>query len=126
MTVLNDPTIVTHDDALALLRAFMQGAQKARSNLFETFDGIEPKLAESILAAGNPWLFGPKRLLPKLVEHVSRSEAGEPISGSDLFNWAIIALRFEPLIGMAMPLYSPRFRDLTEPDISWVGRTFVR
>lgn len=107
-----------HAKALATLRSILLNAQKARANLFES--GLTE---QDILALGlHKWLVGPVSILPKLAEAIRRAEAGEAISGSDLYNWCLIATKLESIIALASELTS--YGAIPKPDLGWFGQNW--
>ena len=112
---------MNRDEALAALRLMLTASQKARSTMLESLgdDALAEKMAEDL----NPWLFGKRSLVPKLVEYVSRVEAGAPIAGLDLFNFLYVAEQ-EPAIGLVAIALSEG-EGLPERDYAWMGQVWA-
>lgn len=121
-------TIETREDALGLLRLLLRGAQKARSNLAEAFgDENVTKSgtpASWALEQMNPWLYGPKNIVPKLAEYVSKVEAGTTIKGAEMLNWVIIATLLEPSIIVCSGVEEDERLQGIEPDPEWVSKVW--
>jgi hypothetical protein len=109
---------VNHAEALGHLKTMMVSTQKARSNVIESLEGIGDRDPEQLAETTNPWLFGPKSVLPKLVELIPKYEKGAPISGMDFFNLMYVATKFAPEIGVIS------LNPLPEPDHAWVGEVW--
>lgn len=111
---------MTRDQAIAHLRAMQLGAVKARSNIREAFgeEGGGGLSAEELLAQTNPFLFGPKSVVPFLDTKIRAIEAGAPITGQDLFNLMTIAFTIEPSIAMCSLQYEAE--PLPEPSVEMV------
>ena len=104
---------MTHDEALGYLQAMMLGAQKARSDLKESFGD----LPEEYLADINKFLFGKGNIVPTLVNAVTKAEQGGPIYGHDLCNFLFIANKLEPAIGICA--LAPYGVNLPDCEDSW-------
>jgi hypothetical protein len=109
---------VNHAEALGHLRAMMTSTQKARSNLLEALEKVDDPDPEELAEKTNPWLFGPKSVLPKLAELIPKYEKGAPISGMDFFNLMYVATKFEPSIGVIT------LTPLPIPDTAWIGEVW--
>ena len=109
---------MTRAQALKHLRVMLFAVQKARSNLMETVGDDE--IGQKINADLNPWLFGPRCVLPPLVKYLDRLEAGAPISGADFYNFMAIATRSSPIIALA----ATDSEDLPEPELAWCAQVW--
>lgn len=114
--------ITTHAEALHLLRMLMVATQKARSTMTESIGDSD--MAQALLAETQPWLFGPRSILPKLAEQVQRAEAGAEIEGMQLFNWATLIERNVPVVLVSLGFQDPKLRGF-EADMKWCGQRWA-
>lgn len=110
---------MTYDEALKALKSALTAAQKDRSTLSASIG--DDALGETLGANLSPWLFGPKSVVPKLAETITRAERTGSIAGSDLYNLLWIANKAD--LDMTASMLGG---ELPELDISWHGQTFVR
>jgi hypothetical protein len=112
-TVTDRASVVGH------LHVMLSACQKVRSDLREGLG--DDDLTESVNADMRPWLFGPKSVLPKLAEYVSRADAGAPITGAEFYNFMWIAQQ-ESSIGLVAQMIAPP--GLPHPDLIWFTRAW--
>lgn len=111
----------TEAEGIVLLRHILTAAQRCRGR---TLDRQHPGKLESeltgielaFLAMLDKWLFDPRYcvLLP-LQRAVEQAEATGTLPIGDFLNWATIATKFSPAIGIVAQL------PFTAPDPAWAG-----
>lgn len=106
---------LTDAEALHIMRGLLFGVQKARSITFEN------GLTEADAAMLDPWLFGPKCILPTIATIVSRFERGDEVPGGDIFNVLSLIERHSPTVLMATELHR---WEIPDADIAWMAQTF--
>src|SRR5262245_57829644 len=99
----------THTEAVMMVRAFVLAVQKARSTMAESLGaGEENPVAEEALVELQPWLFGPKCILPvaeKLLREAEQTGTVSPVALMNLYQ----VLRFAPAL-------AARFATWGQPD----------
>jgi succinate dehydrogenase/fumarate reductase-like Fe-S protein len=103
---------MTHDDAVKYLRMLLFGAQKARSNAMELYEGVDSSTVESLLSATLPWLFGPQSILPTMLRMIESVENGGKLEQNAFCNICMICCMLCPVISIAAGYYDPAARNL--------------
>lgn len=105
-------------EAQDIITGLVFGAQKARSNIAEL------DLGDDMSAYVSPWLFGPKSVLPKLLEWQADTNRSGVVKGSDLYNFVYIATRLE--MGISLAAYANGYVSPVEPDVLWMTEVYER
>jgi hypothetical protein len=90
------PAAANADEAREQLRTILLGAMKSRSVGRETLGDDEISLA--ILADLQPWLFDERKCVIEPLQ--KRIADPRPITPMEYYNFMVIALQFEPSIGI--------------------------
>lgn len=110
--------MLTRDQALTDLRTMLFAAQYARSNILESQG--DDKITQIVFTDLEPWLFGPKSIVPSLAAYIGRAEKGAPITGSEFYNFMWVAQK-TPTITLAAEFV--RGNPLPKPEMQWHTQT---
>lgn len=114
MTPATQP--LTHERAIADLRAILYSAQHARSVFAEngwTDDDTGVQVMESL----SPWLYGDRCIVLPLVKLIERCEQAGKVKAIDYFNMLIIAHRTPSILVGVQVMHD---RELPEPDLKFI------
>jgi hypothetical protein len=110
-------------EAAKYLRTMMVGVQKLRSIMDETGMITDKKEMEGLFMTSEEagqiwkWVWGENCVLPILVKIMDHYDDTGDLAPIDFFNMMYIALRLEPLVGVATGIIGQEFP--VEFDIKW-------
>lgn len=108
------------EGAERIMNALVWGAQKARSITTENLGDDEA--TQEALATIEPYLFGPRSILPQLLSWQARVKMTRQIRGADLFNFFKLCELKVP--GVLMSAAANGYELPEEADVAWFTETW--